>query len=1071
VGAKVLLAPLSSETVAKRCCLDKVYRQGSRQRAWRHGFCSRLNPRFTKRRQKEKLIPESTWILLLRFMTKLFLFHSFSACLLLLDSSLYQAVAAPALHFRASNADDARTWQQEARRKLFSLMMGGTEPARVGLDAKIQRQIPVQGASYMLEETSLQTLPDRRARVWVGRPVSPKGKVGVVLALNGHGGSGEQIVHGQGLYWYGRALLEMGYLVVAPDIGQHELQHTNWCLMGERTWDALRSLDYALSLPEADSKRVAVAGLSLGGETTMYVAALDERVQLACSSGWLTTVANMKNGHCPCFNFQGLEENFDFSDIFACVAPRGLVCELGEQERAPGGFPVAIGREAVERIQAAYRVFGADTAVKLTVHPGPHVFSGTDFFPQLAALLGAPGRPLPDAKATVAWSKFVDGPEALDGTPYFWLGRNDLAITFRVPPEPGDALELGWGAKGDVRDAAVTVNGTPIRVSDGGHWGFRWVRLPLPQVTGNDYSIAFTRGSGQPAFLSEVRLVRLRGQNTPPALDRAFQNAVLRVTSVGASIQGEAFPEMRRAWDTRSEPPIKIKSGSERALLQQAEQNARTANEALFRCQRYVHGWLAHADPVTGLIPRNFRESRDFWNGRDSAADNYPFMVLTAAFTERDLLQGRLLEMLRTETKLTSRVGGLPDDYSFSKRGWRREKLDLDEIIFDGAEYVKDGLLPITELLGPTPWSERMVGILDDIWAEARVETPSGKIPTLNAEVLGDLLQACSRVYWFTGDAKYLDWGCRLGDYFLLGTNHPTRNERQLRLVDHGCEIVNGLSELYLAVSRVRPEKKRAWQEPLHDLFDCILEKGRNEDGLLYSWFNPKTGEHSPDLCDTWGYDFDGFYTMWLVDGTEPYRAAVQKGLSNLKGKYVGACWGDKSADGFADSIEGALNLLNRETSPGALDWIESQTRLMWSIQKPDGVVEGWHGDGNFARTTLMYAFWKTQGLSVESWRPDLFLGAVRDGQKVRAVLYTTGEPWKGRLRFDTPRHKGFMHLPLDYPRINQFPEWFTAKPGLLYQVKLGGKSVKKAGGELAAGLEVKLRPGEWLIVEAKPQK
>ena len=136
-------------------------------------------------------------------------------------------------------------------------------------------------------------------------------------------------------------------MIIAPDVGQHELQHTNWSLMGERTWDALRCLDYLVTLPEVDPERLAVAGLSLGGETTMYVAALDERVRVACSSGWLTTVANMKNGHCPCFNFPGLEESFDFSDIFACVAPRILFCELGERERAPGGFPVEIGRQAL----------------------------------------------------------------------------------------------------------------------------------------------------------------------------------------------------------------------------------------------------------------------------------------------------------------------------------------------------------------------------------------------------------------------------------------------------------------------------------------------------------------------------------------------------------------------------------------------------------------------------------------------------------------------------------------------------------------------------------------------------
>ena len=141
------------------------------------------------------------------------------------------------------------------------------------------------------------------------------------------------------------------------------------------------------------------------------------------------------------------------------------------------------------------------------------------------------------------------------------------------------------------------------------------------------------------------------------------------------------------------------------AAFRLAEQHARQANEAFYRSRRYVDGWLAYADSATGLIPRNLMV--DFWNGRDAAADNYPFMVLTAAMTDRPLFEGRMLEMLRTETRLTCRVDRLPDDYSFTKRGWRRDSVDLDEIIFDGAEYVKDGLLPITEWLGPSPWSER----------------------------------------------------------------------------------------------------------------------------------------------------------------------------------------------------------------------------------------------------------------------------------------------------------------------------------------------------------------------------
>jgi hypothetical protein len=968
------------------------------------------------------------------------------------------------LRFRATTPAEARAWQQTAREKLFSLMMGGQAPARAPLEAKTLRRFEVPEDECVLEELTLQTLPDRRAHVWLARPLHPAGKVGAVLAINGHGGSGEQVVRGTSLYWYGKALIQMGYVVIAPDVGQHELQHTNWSLMGERTWDALRCVDYLVTLPEVDAGRLAVAGLSLGGETTMYVAALDERLQAACSSGWLTTVTNMLNGHCPCFNFPGLAENFDFADIFACVAPRLLVCELGEQETAPGGFPVAIGRRAVEEVRGAYRVFGAESNLTLTVHPGPHVFQGTDFFPKLRARLGAARSVPPDNEDAAAWVRFLDAPEALDGTPYHWLGRTELRMTFDVRPRAGDALELSWGAKGDQREALLIVNGQTLPVQGGGHWGFRWLRVPVPAgVAGERYDLELRRGTGQPAFLSEVRLTARERERDRPGLERSAHRArLVLTTAAGSGAPTEAFPDRRKAWDEPSPPPAQpAVDGRSSGLFRQAEANARLANEAFYRCRRYVDGWLAQADPASGLIPRNLGSSRDFWNGRDSAADNYPFMVLTAAMTDRTLLEGRLLEMLRTETRLTSRVGRLPDDYSFSTKGWRRPVLNLDEIIFDGAEYVKDGLLYIAEWMGPSPWSERMTGILEDIWKEAPIATPAGNIPTLNLEVCGDLLQGCARTYWFTGDRKYLEWAIRLGDYFLLGANHPTRDFKQLRLIDHGCEIVNGLSELYVAVAQSLPEKKKAYEGPMHEMFDCILAKGRNEDGLLYSWFNPRTGEHSPDLCDTWGYDYDGFYTMWLVDRTGAYRDAVRKALGNLKGKYVGACWGDKSADGFADSIEGAISLFNRESVPSAADWIDSQTRLMWAIQKPDGIIEGWHGDGNFARTSLMYALWKTQGAIAEPWRADLRFGAVRDGPAVYLSL-TADRPWAGRLVFDRPRHRLLMHLPFDYARINQFPEWFTTRAEARYEVHVGAEPARElSGAQLGKGLELELKAGE----------
>lgn len=690
------------------------------------------------------------------------------------------------------------------------------------------------------------------------------------------------------------------------------------------------------------------------------------------------------------------------------------------------------------------------------------------------SLIGASGGGQPAADhEVVAWARFIDGSESFQETPYRWLGRESFRLTIDVQPKPGRSLELGWGAKSDQREANLRINGRPITVRGGGYEGFRPLVVPIPdEVDGDHYVIVFEQAGGLPAFLSEVRLIEPGATADHPPLTRASFRAKVEVISPAddpSRYVFEAFPAMRAVWDR--EPPA-LPSGAGRAdrLFRMAERNGRLANEAFYRSRRFVDGWLVHADPETGLIPRNLGESRDFWNGRDAAADNYAFMVLTAAMTDRPLLDGRMLDMLHVEMKLTSRLGRVPDDYSFSKKGWRRETLILDEVIFDGAEYVKDGLIPVTEWLGKSPWSDRMIGILDDIWEHATIETPHGKLPTLNFEVCGDLLQACSRVYWFTGDRKYLDWAVRLGDYYLLGGHHPTRDMERLYLVDHGCEVVNGLTELYVAVAHAMPEKKAAYEAPMRAMFDDILEKGRNEDGLLYSWFNPKTGEHSDSLCDTWGYDYDGVYTMWLVDGIEPYRDAVRKVLGNLKGKYVGACWGDKTADGFADSIEGAINLINRVPDDSAADWIDSQTRMMWAIQKPDGVIEGWHGDGNFARTSLMYALWKTQGATIEPWRADVRFGAMKDGDSLLLTL-EADQPWSGKLILDQPRHKTHMRLPIDYPRINQFPEWFTVETESAYQISINNETTTvHPGADLIAGLPLEAKPGQPLRIVITPR-
>ena len=519
------------------------------------------------------------------------------------------------------------------------------------------------------------------------------------------------------------------------------------------------------------------------------------------------------------------------------------------------------------------------------------------------------------------------------------------------------------------------------------------------------------------------------------------------------------------------------------AAFVEAAANARAANEALVRSQRVMYGWLQHADPRTGLLPRNLLESRDIWNARDAAADLYPYFVLTAWFTDPELYAGRMQEILLTETALTSRVGRLADTYSFSKQGFDKVELDLAEVNFGSAEYMKDGLMPITEWLGASPWRARMLGLLDDSWRFAAVETPYGKITSENVEVNGDQLQVLNRMYWATKDERYLDYAERLGDFYLLASNHPTRDFERLRLRDHGNEIVSGLVELYATLREVRPAKAALYRAPVHAMLDRILEVGRNEDGLFYNVVDPRSGQPvDRGVADNFGYILNGFHTVYQIDGKTEYRDAVRRALAALEPKYRSFNWENGGADGDADAVEGALNLYNREPIPAAAAWIEHQIRFMWSKQdsahranaqrfRGTGVVEGGHPDGNFNRTSLMYALWKSQGTSVQPWRRDVLLGAVRQGSGA-AIVLAASEPWSGKLRFDSPRHRLAMGMPRDWPRMNQFPEWFVVEPGKRYHLsEADGRPVGWfSGEELLDGIRIQLPAGGERRLVVTPQ-
>ncbi|MDG1291787.1 MAG: hypothetical protein P8N91_05355 [Flavobacteriaceae bacterium] len=514
-------------------------------------------------------------------------------------------------------------------------------------------------------------------------------------------------------------------------------------------------------------------------------------------------------------------------------------------------------------------------------------------------------------------------------------------------------------------------------------------------------------------------------------------------------------------------------------LVMQAVENGENAHESFQRSLDFTSAWLQKADPESRLIPSNLNARVDLWDPANAAADNYPFMVLTAYLLDDSLLNGPLLDILNQERKLTSRLGVLPDVYSFSKKDFTETPVSKGQVIFGASEYLKDGLIPLNELMGASPWQDRMMEILDALYdhtEDFQSLEQYFKRSSAVEEINGEMLQVLTRVYWMTGEEKYLNWAIEIADHYILESDFS--QTEYLKLRDHGCEIIGGLSELFFSLYWLGHPKTDSYRSPIYRLLDLILVYGRNADGLFYNAINLKSQTVIDDrIADTWGYILNAYYTVYLVDKKIEYIDAVRKPFKALNLDYRNYDWEPRkglalgSHDGYADALESGINLLNRENDPHLRQWIDSEIQVMFGMQKDDGIIEGWHGDGNFARTALMYGLWKTQGTRLSPWNQSLRFGAV-PSEKGTYFTLSTQVDWEGLLIFDATRHKSILNLPVDYPRINQFPEWFTVDPTRDYIIIASENKISRtfSGQELLAGVRLKLLAGEMLTMVIKPK-
>lgn len=510
-----------------------------------------------------------------------------------------------------------------------------------------------------------------------------------------------------------------------------------------------------------------------------------------------------------------------------------------------------------------------------------------------------------------------------------------------------------------------------------------------------------------------------------------------------------------------------------------ARAHARQFERAVHAADRVLRAWMAHADPKTLLLPDRPAQPRADWiyTPHNSGADLYPYLILTAHLTDPDLYRGRMLEMLRSEVQHTTVQRSIPADLKLAQHQLGRASF------FGAAEYAKDGLIAVTEYLGRTPWFYRMVDMIADAMTDAPIPSSFGALPAADAETNGDYLQALVRIAAMTGDARFLAWARRIGDAYieevLPGSGgvpghtwdfQKHTGTRRLRLRDHGNETIVGLVMLFALEHQLASARAQKYRPVIQRMLDRVLASA-NPDGQLYNEVDVDTLQPLDQrLSDNWGYVYGAVYSYYQVTGEQKYRDAVVRVLRRLP-NYRKHVWEPRndpamplgSFDGYADAIESAIYLVSREPVAEAFAWIDSEMDVMLGMQRPDGHIEDWYGEGNFNRTALIYAYMKTQGVRPERWEPGVRIGATRDGER---LLVHLDMPAARRIQFDFARHRRVLNFAKNYVRLNEFPEWFTVDENRLYQLRpTSGATRTFLGSELIAGVE--MAPGDWVVESA----
>jgi hypothetical protein len=172
-------------------------------------------------------------------------------------------------------------------------------------------------------------------------------------------GQGERLIPGNTHHDGGYALLPLGETIA-----------------GWMVWDSMRAIDYLVSRPDVDPKRVGVTGNSGGGLNTFYTAALDRRIRAAVAAGFTCEYSvwlKYGSSHCTCTHLPGVFQAAELFEIGGLIAPRAFMMLQGERDVI---FPISGAKLAGGKIRTIYEHLGVPERARFVEVPGqPHAYS------------------------------------------------------------------------------------------------------------------------------------------------------------------------------------------------------------------------------------------------------------------------------------------------------------------------------------------------------------------------------------------------------------------------------------------------------------------------------------------------------------------------------------------------------------------------------------------------------------------------------------------------------------------------------------------------------------------------